>query len=129
LLRSSQPFGDLLAAGIFHVEIVVARADHEPGLRAQAAEIFPHDDGLRASVDKRGEIEVIACHHHHVEAVGNVEDPVELRKRIMEVGYQEKSHGNHRRPLAKAGRDFRLSRAGDITTAGLPPSRMATLAL
>jgi hypothetical protein len=43
-----------------------------------------------------------------------------LRKRIMEVGYQEESHGDHRRPLAKAWRDFRLSHADDTTTAGLP---------
>ena len=51
---------------------------------------------------------MIACHHHHVEAVGNVEDPVELWKRIMEVGYQEESHekpvrGGWRKP------DTRLS--------------------
>ena len=36
---------------------------------------------------------MIARHHHHVEIGGDVEDPVELRQRIMEIGYQEESHG------------------------------------
>ena len=35
---------------------------------------------------------MVAGHDHHVEIGGDVEHPVELRQRIMEVGYQEQSH-------------------------------------
>jgi hypothetical protein len=36
---------------------------------------------------------MIPGHHDDVEIGRHVEDPVELRKRIMEVGYEEQSHG------------------------------------
>jgi hypothetical protein len=36
---------------------------------------------------------MISGHHDHVEIAGNLEDPVEQRKRMMEVGYQEEAYG------------------------------------
>ena len=90
---------------VLRVEIVVAGADYELGLRAQAAEIFPHHDGLGAAVDQRGQVEMIAGHHHHVEIRSNIEDPVELRQRIMQIGYQEEAHWDHCRQSVKAERE------------------------
>ena len=80
---------------------MIAGADHEPGLGAEAVEIFAHHDALRAPIDQRGEVEVIARHHHHVEVSSNIEDPIELRQRIMQVGYQEEAHG----PKCLGGRE------------------------
>ena len=93
LLRPRQPFGDLLAGLVLGVEVVIAGADHELVLARETVEIFPHHDALRAPIDQRGEVEMVARHHHHVEVGSNIEDPVELRQRIMQVGYQEESHG------------------------------------
>ncbi len=36
---------------------------------------------------------MIARHHHHIEVRRHIEHPVELRQRIMQVGYQEEAHG------------------------------------
>jgi hypothetical protein len=92
-LRSSKPFGDLLAGLVARIEIMVAGTDQEPGSRAQPAEIFPDHDALRSTVNERTDVEMISGHHDHVEIAGNLEDPVEQRKRMMEVGYQEEAHG------------------------------------
>jgi hypothetical protein len=89
LPRSADPLCDPLAGLILDVEIVIAGADHECGLGPQAAEIFSNDHALRATVDQRREVEMVARHHNRIEAVGNVENPVELRQRIVQIGYQK----------------------------------------
>ena len=43
--------------------------------------------------------------HHDVEIAGNLEHPVELRQRIMEVGYQEEAHGRDPRAWIHLWRD------------------------
>ena len=49
---------------------------------------------------------MIAGHHDHVEIGGELEYPVELRKRIVKVGYEEETNERMpkrlRRPIGKA---------------------------
>ena len=71
---------------------MVAGAEHELGLRPEAAEIFVDDDALGAAVHQGGDIEVVAGHDDHVEAVGHIQHPVELRQRIVQIGNQEEAH-------------------------------------
>ena len=91
-VRRLQPARGLLAGLVLGIEVVIARADHEPRLGGEPAEIFPYHDALGPAVDERGDVEMVAGHDHHVEIAGDVEHPVELRQRIMEIGYQEESH-------------------------------------
>ena len=91
-MRSLQPARDLLAGRVLGIEVVIARADQEPRLGGEPAEIFLDHHALGAAVDDGGDVEMVAGHDHHVEIAGDVEHPVELRQRIMEVGYQEQSH-------------------------------------
>ena len=80
------------------IEIVIARADHEPRHRAQALEIFPDHHGLGAPIDDRAELEQIARKHHHVEIGRDLEHPIELRQRIMQICYRKEAH---RSPVLK----------------------------
>ena len=93
--RVAEPTSDFLAVAV-GVEIVIAGADHELGLGTQPAEIFLHHDALRASVDERADVEMVAGHHHKIVLARPLDHPVELRQRVVQIGDKQDSHRSQR---------------------------------
>jgi hypothetical protein len=58
------------------------------------------DNTLGPSIDRRTQIEMVPGHDHDVEIARHIEDPVELRQRVMQVGYQKQSHDRPRIRIA-----------------------------
>ncbi len=91
-LERRQPAGLALAIGAEHIQIVIARADQEPGLLPDTPQIGEDDDDLRAGIDAGGNIEQVPRDDHEVVVGGDLHHPVELRQRIMQVCDQEDLH-------------------------------------
>jgi hypothetical protein len=50
------------------------------------------------TIDDRGKLEQVARQHHHVEIGRDLEHPIELRQRIMQICYRKEAH---RSPVLK----------------------------
>src|SRR5262245_55275782 len=95
-LGAPEPLCDPLAGLVPGIEVVIAGTDKEQRFAAEPREVFPDDDALCPPVDHRTQVEMIPGHDHDIKVPRRVEDPVELRQRIMQVGYEKQSHDRSR---------------------------------
>ena len=84
-----EPQSGAFAIGVLTVEIVVAGADDEAPGGVQQVEVLQHHHGLGVEGDSRGDVQLIAGHHHEVEVGRTSDDPIELRQGVVEVGDQK----------------------------------------
>src|SRR5712664_316195 len=95
----ADPAGDLLAFRIAFVEVMISRAKNHPGEAGEKRQIFLHDDNLGAEIDRGSDVEGVARKDHKIELRRRAQQPVKLRQRIMQIGYDKAAHINSIRML------------------------------
>ena len=90
--RRVEPQRRALAELVARVEVVVARARDDGGLRRHAREVLEHDRDLRVGLDDRRDVEVVAGHDDEVEVGRDRRDPVELLQRVVQIGHEQDPH-------------------------------------
>jgi len=68
---------------------VISRTRDDRRLRGDASEVFEDDRDLRVRLDDRGDVEVVTCEDDELVVGRDGGDPVQLRKRVMEISDQE----------------------------------------
>ena len=102
-LRRVEPHRGAFTVLVVRVEIVIAGARDDGGLRREAREILEHHRDLRVGLDDRGDVEVVAGYDHELVVGRHRCDPVELLERVVQVGDQEDPHQRRTLPGALAG--------------------------
>ena len=91
-VQPAKPTGALLAMITRSIKIVVTGRGQHDGLRRKPLEILRDDNDLDLQRHRINNMQMIARQHHYVELSRTTDEPIELRKSIVDIGGTQQPH-------------------------------------